>query len=85
MNPQLESPDLWTEVHHRLISAIAIHLGPALRPKYRVAIEKRVYFSEGDQAVEVGIPDAAVLTAVQVHGATQHPQPNRLSHPGFPQ
>jgi Protein of unknown function (DUF4058) len=66
MNPQLESPDLWTEVHHRLISAIAIHLGPTLRPKYRVAIEKRVYFSEGDQAVEVGIPDAALLTAVQL-------------------
>jgi Protein of unknown function (DUF4058) len=65
MNPRLESPDLWTEVHHRLISAIAIHLGPTLRPKYRVAIEKRVYFSEGDQAVEVGIPNAAVLTAVQ--------------------
>ncbi len=66
MNPRLENPDLWTEVHHRLISAIAIHLGPSLRPKYRVAIEKRVYFSEGDQAVEVGIPDAAVLTAVPV-------------------
>jgi hypothetical protein len=65
MNPRLESPDLWTEVHHRLISAIAIHLGPTLRPKYRVAIEKRVYFSEGDQAIEVGIPDASVLTAVQ--------------------
>jgi Protein of unknown function (DUF4058) len=65
MNPQLESPDLWTEVHHRLISAIAIHLGPTLRPKYRVAIEKRVYFSEGDQAVEVGIPDGAVLTATR--------------------
>jgi hypothetical protein len=70
MNPRLESPDLWTEVHHRLISAIAIHLGPTLRPKYRVAIEKRVYFSEGDQAVEVGIPDAAVLTAVQARPST---------------
>jgi Protein of unknown function (DUF4058) len=23
MNPRLESPDLWTEVHYRLISAIA--------------------------------------------------------------
>jgi hypothetical protein len=78
MNPRLESPDLWTEVHHRLISAIAIHLGPTLRPKYRVAIEKRVYFSEGDQAVEVGIPDAAVLTAVQTRPssstATLEPQ-----------
>jgi Protein of unknown function (DUF4058) len=70
MNPYLESPDLWTEVHHRLISAIAIHLGPILRPKYRVAIEKRVYFSEGDQAVEGGIPDAAVLTAVQARPAS---------------
>jgi hypothetical protein len=48
MNPRLESPDLWTEVHHRLISAIAIHLGPTLRPKYRVAIEKRIYSSEGE-------------------------------------
>jgi hypothetical protein len=38
MNPQLEDPDLWTEVHHQLISAIAIHLGPALRPKYRIAM-----------------------------------------------
>jgi hypothetical protein len=65
MNPYLESPDLWTEVHHRLISAIAIQLGPTLRPKYRVAIEKRVYFSEGDQAVEVGIPDAALMTTAK--------------------
>jgi hypothetical protein len=61
MNPYLENPDLWAEVHHRLISAIAIHLAPALRPKYRVAIEKRTYFSEGDRAIEVGIPDVAVL------------------------
>ncbi len=62
MNPYLENPELWAEVHHRLISAIAIHLAPALRPKYRVAIEKRTYFSEGDRAIEVGIPDVAILT-----------------------
>lgn len=66
MNPYLENPDLWAEVHHRLISAIAIHLAPTLRPKYRVAIEKRTYFSEGDQAIDVGIPDVAVLTQARM-------------------
>jgi Protein of unknown function (DUF4058) len=66
MNPYLESPDLWAEIHHRLISAIAIRLGGILRPKYRVAIEKRVYYSEGDQAVDVGIPDVALLVPVRI-------------------
>jgi hypothetical protein len=43
MNPYLESPELWTEVHHRLISAIAAAIEPSLPPSYRVAIEKRIY------------------------------------------
>jgi hypothetical protein len=40
-------------------------LGPCLRPKYRVAIEKRTYLSEGDRSIDVGIPDVAVLTTVK--------------------
>jgi hypothetical protein len=70
MNPYLEHPELWAEVHHRLISAIAIQLAPALRPKYRVEIEKRTYFSEGDRAIEVGIPDVAILTQVRSADST---------------
>lgn len=62
MNPYLENPDLWPEVHHRLITAIAIAIAPPLRPKYRVAIEKRTYFSSGEEAVEVGIPDVSVIS-----------------------
>ena len=62
MNPYLENPELWTEVHHRLITAVAIAIAPPLRPKYRVAIEKRTYLSEGDQSIEVGIPDVSVLS-----------------------
>jgi Protein of unknown function (DUF4058) len=61
MDPYLESPDLWPEVHHRLISAIAIDIAPSLRPKYRVAIEKRTYLTDADQTIEVGVPDIAVL------------------------
>lgn len=42
MNPYLEHPELWTSVHSWLIVAIAEALAPDLRPKYRVAIEKRL-------------------------------------------
>ncbi|MFB2938712.1 DUF4058 family protein [Aerosakkonemataceae cyanobacterium BLCC-F154] len=62
MNPYLEDPELWSEVHHRLITAIAIAIAPALRPKYRVAIEKRTYLSDVEDSVLVGIPDVAVYS-----------------------
>ncbi|MEQ8539516.1 MAG: DUF4058 family protein [Coleofasciculus sp. D1-CHI-01] len=39
MNPYLEHPDFWVEVHNRLIVAISDVLVPQVRPKYRVAIE----------------------------------------------
>lgn len=38
MNPYLENPELWPEVHSRLIIAIADAIAPQLRPKYRVAV-----------------------------------------------
>jgi len=60
MNPYLENPDLWAEVHHRLITLIADELVPQLRPKYLVAIEKRVYQTTGEETVLVGIPDVSV-------------------------
>lgn len=62
MNLYLEHPQLWTEVHHRLITAIADEIAPSLRPKYRVAIEKRIYLHSGEESVLVGIPDAAVTS-----------------------
>ena len=60
MNPYLENPELWAEVHSRLIVAIADALAPHVRPKYRVAIEKRVYQSIDDESLLVGIPDVTV-------------------------
>jgi len=60
MNPYLENPELWPEVHNRLIVAIADAIAPDLRPKYRVAIEKRTYLSDIEDSVLVGIPDVAV-------------------------
>lgn len=60
MNPYLENPELWAECHHWMITAIAEFLVPQLRPKYRVAVEKRVYQMTDDNSVLVGIPDVAV-------------------------
>lgn len=62
MNPYLENPELWSEVHSRLIVAVADNLTDQLSENYRVAIEKRTYFSEGDDSLLVGIPDVSILT-----------------------
>ncbi len=60
MNPYLESPDFWPEVHHLLIGIIQESLVPQLIPKYRVAIEKRIYEIKGEQSLLVGIPDVSI-------------------------
>ncbi len=60
MNPYLENPELWPEVHHLLISILAETLNPQLLPKYRVAVEKRVYETTADDSLLVGIPDVTI-------------------------
>ncbi|MFB2837593.1 DUF4058 family protein [Floridanema evergladense] len=62
MNPYLENPQLWSEVHHRLITAIADAIEPNLSLQYRVAIEKRTYLSDGEESVMIGIPDVSVYS-----------------------
>ena len=59
MNPYLEQPELWHQVHNRLIVAIADELTPQIVPKYRVSIEERVYTSVDDSLL-VGIADVAI-------------------------
>jgi hypothetical protein len=60
MNPYLEHPRSWPNFHHRLITAIAISLGPQLRPKYRVVVEEAIYQTQGQDSVLVGVPVAGV-------------------------
>jgi Protein of unknown function (DUF4058) len=52
MNPFLEANDLWSEFHSRLIVAIADSLSESLSQEYRVAVEKRVYLSQGEEIQE---------------------------------
>lgn len=63
MNPYLEHPDLWSEVHHRLITAIADDITSHLSQKYRVAIEKRIYRPDTEDSVLIGIADVAIFQA----------------------
>ncbi|MBW4476655.1 MAG: DUF4058 family protein [Tolypothrix brevis GSE-NOS-MK-07-07A] len=60
MNPYLENTLFWSEVHNLLIAAIFRKLNPQLRPKYRVAIEKRVYQTIDEDSLLVGVADVAV-------------------------
>lgn len=64
MDPYLERPGLWEEIHTRLIVAIADHLGPLLRPRYRVSIERRTYLTVQTPGLSddlIGLPDLAVV------------------------
>jgi Protein of unknown function (DUF4058) len=59
MDPYLETPSFWPEVHNRMIVAIADDLSPKLRPRYRVAIDQRIYLSSGDERQAI-VPDMTV-------------------------
>lgn len=67
MDPYLESPALWSEVHSWLIVELARVLNPVITPKYRAAVEKRVY----EDSLLVGIPDVSVVRQQQ----SQRPKP----------
>jgi hypothetical protein len=60
MDPYLEHPSTWPNVHHRLITAIADDLAPQLLPKYQVLVEERIYQVETQDAILVGAPDVLV-------------------------
>jgi hypothetical protein len=60
MNPYLEHPEIWPGVHLLLIGELTKFLSPQLRPKYRVAVEVRIYETIGEQSLLVGIPDLTV-------------------------
>jgi hypothetical protein len=59
MNPYLEQPELWHQIHNRLIIAIADELTPQIVPQYRVSIEERIYTTV-ETPLLVGIADVSV-------------------------
>lgn len=63
MDPYLESPAIWPEVHQRLITYTADAMQPFLPPNYRARINERVILL-GEHKVRPMYPDVSVsLTA----------------------
>ena len=73
MDPYLESPVLWPDVHHGLISEIQSLLNQSLRPRYHVRVVERVYVSdENDPGRKVIIPDVNIINTGRPKGQTLH-------------
>jgi Protein of unknown function (DUF4058) len=89
MNPYLEARQLWAEFHSRLIVAIADALNPQILPKYRAAVERRIYEMIDGDSVFVGIPDVSVTQPMNLSIpseisnpiATLTPQPTTVTLP----
>ena len=61
MDPWLEHPAIWPDVHNSLITAIRDELAPRLAPRYSVGVEQRVYLLVPGEPDFVGRPDVAVV------------------------
>jgi hypothetical protein len=65
MDPYLEHPALWPDVHNSLIAALRDALAPLVAPRYYVGLERRTYLLMPDDLVLVGRPDLAVVERAQ--------------------
>ena len=54
MNPYLEHPDLWPEIHPQFVTALANLLKREVSDRYHVIIRKRVYRVSGEDSLVVG-------------------------------
>jgi len=61
MDPYLEHPVLWPDVHNGLIAELRNTLAPQLRPRYYVALEERAYLAESAGLAFVSRPDVTVV------------------------
>lgn len=66
MNPYLERPSLWPDVHFELIRAIRSALMQVVASRYYVAVEERMYVSAVSPQTLAGRSDAAVIGEPQI-------------------
>src|SRR5262249_54179785 len=70
MDPYLETPALWPDVHHNLITEIQAALNTRIRPRYVARVDMRVYVSdENDPAREDFVPDVRVDVTPKQRGS----------------
>lgn len=86
MDPYLEHPGLWSDVHHRLIIALADTLGPQVRPRYVVRVDIHTYRERVTGLELIGLPDVDVSRvireqAVGIYRTVTPPQPRPVTVP----
>lgn len=83
MDPYLETPSIWSGVKAAILGAMLERLGPALRPRYAVRIEERVYLSdETDAGWDQVVPDVRVVARdakSPLHGPAGLQSPSRYA------
>jgi hypothetical protein len=60
MDPYLESPKLWADVHHRLINIFAEQLSSLLIPKYFAQLESYIVIDQISDDSIIAVPDVAI-------------------------
>ncbi len=81
MDPYLERPSLWSNVHNSLITAIRDFLTPRLRPRYFVAVEERSYLDDATPAGFMAVPDVGVMGPYTSQPVAVLDRPTRLAEP----
>lgn len=61
MDPYLERPTLWPDVHFEIMRSIRAALTPKVAPHYYVAIEQRTYIAYADSTSFLGRPDVVLV------------------------
>lgn len=61
MDPYLERPMLWPDVHFELMRSIRATLTPKVAPNYYVAVEERTYIASADPRSFRGRPDVVLV------------------------
>jgi Protein of unknown function (DUF4058) len=74
MNPYLEHPELWHQVHNRLIVSLADAIAEQVAPQYFVSIEQRIYQSFNDPQSLVGIADVGIKQDPWVGNPSEYPE-----------
>lgn len=67
MDPYLEHPALWPDVHNSLLAAIRDEVAPDVAPRYYVALERRVYALKPD---DVPMADEVEEVFIEVREVT---------------
>ncbi|MBI4771114.1 MAG: DUF4058 family protein [Chloroflexi bacterium] len=81
MDPWLEQPGLWENLHTSLITSLRDVLGPLLRPRYYVAIEESVYADFLGCPALTGKPDVSIVSEAPAQTYVVSPPAGRVASP----